>query len=71
MLDLRRNLTYFNSAIEDDVDLTEFISSRDPRASLKEMTDARRQEIKNLPYLATLKVVLQVELAPDAKLLPG
>lgn len=51
--------------------LTEIISNKDPRAFSKEVTAAKRQEIKNLLDKGTFEITLDGEVPPKANALPG
>ena len=64
-------LTYFASPPDDEVHLTEIISSGDPRASSSEMSEAKKREIRGLLDRGTFKVILKKDLPRDANVLPG
>lgn len=66
-------LSYFATAEEDDcaVHLTEIISIKDPRARSREMTQAKKDEIRGLLDRGTFSVLLREEIPQDANVLPG
>eukprot|EP00171_Calliarthron_tuberculosum_P022143 IDg22143t1 len=72
--DLHRGLQYFSSTDNEEdlpVYLTEIISPSDPRASSKEMTDAKRKEIKGLLERGTFKVYCEKRFLPTPMSFPA
>ena len=57
--------------MEDWVFLTEVLDPDEYRAIGKEMTDAKKQEIRNLLERGTFKVILKEEIPSDANVVPG
>ncbi len=53
------------------VHLTEIIDPNDPRANLKRMSRAKRDEIKGLLERGTFSIILREEVPPDGNVLPG
>ena len=43
----------------------------DPRCFTREMTDARRAEVKSLLKLGALKIIIREDLIPHGNILPG
>lgn len=56
---------------ENDIFLTEYINAKDPRATSRAMTDAKKAEIRNLLKRGTFKVILKEDIPPDGNVLPG
>ena len=71
MADLRNSIQYFESPKDDDIYMTEIIPNQDVRAKSHEMTEAKRQEIKNLLKRGTFKVLLREDIPRNANVLPG
>ena len=74
MLDLEKGFRKFGHAGDEDADdvfLTEIITKKDPRPKSKEMTEAKKTEIRNLLKRGTFKVVLKEDVPPDGNVLPG
>ena len=65
MSDVRECGRYFGSPEDEEVYLTEIISKGDNSANLKEMTIAKRQEIKNLLERGTFKDIPKEDIPKD------
>ena len=74
MLDLEKGFQKFGHAGDEDADdvfITEIITKKDPRATSKEMTEAKKTEIRNLLKRGTFKVTLKEDVLPVGNVLPG
>ena len=74
MLDLEKVFRNFGRAGDADADyvfLTEIITKKDPRATSKEMTEAKKTKIRNLLKQGTFKVTLKEDVPSDGNVLPG
>ena len=71
--DLHHGLSHFASPDDDDdcIHLTEAIHSKDPRATSRDMPQAKRDEIRGLLDRGTFSVILREEFPPDSNVLPG
>eukprot|EP00171_Calliarthron_tuberculosum_P023746 IDg23746t1 len=72
--ELHHSLDHFSSS-DDDHDqqtyLTEIVDAKDPRATSKEISDAKKKEIRGLLERGTFKLILHEEVPSDANVLPG
>eukprot|EP00171_Calliarthron_tuberculosum_P023324 IDg23324t1 len=72
--DIHKGLQRFSSEDKDEElhpYITEVINNYDPRASCKEMSEAKRKEIRGLLERGTFKVILKEDVPADANVLPG
>ena len=69
--ELHEILSAFKSANEqDDIHLTEILQGDGPRANSREMSEAKRKEIKGLLDRSTFKIILREDIPPDGNVLP-
>ena len=71
--DFHHGLSHFASPGDEDdcVHLTEVIHSKDPRATSRDMSQAKRDEIRGFLDRGTFSVILREEVPPDGNVLPG
>ncbi len=72
-VDMHNGLSFSASDEEEEiiVHLTEIIDPNDPRASSKQMSQAKRKEIKGLLDRGTFSIILRERVPPDGNVLPG
>ena len=71
MSEVLHSLSDFSSPKDEDMFLTEVLTPGDPRCSSKEMTSAKKAEIRYLLKRGTFKVILRDDIRIDANVLPG
>eukprot|EP00171_Calliarthron_tuberculosum_P023469 IDg23469t1 len=72
--ELHHSLDHFSSSDDDNYQqtyLSEIIDAKDPRAASKEMSDAKKKEVRGLLERGTFKLILHEEVPSDANVLPG
>lgn len=71
LVDIQKGLKIYSKEEPNEVLLTEFLTSNDPRASSPRMTEAKGAEIKGLLERGTFKAILRKEIPPNRNVLPG